>query len=206
VSRAPGAAPADATTPGRTLPRRPPRSLRASASAVGLALASAVLVGGCWGAGLAPPPVPTGETPAPSVSAPMQATKVQLEGTLRAAGISLMDEEAPYRPAESAALAAAPRIVLRAVLPDDPAQGRIVVYDLGDPQAAYAAAREMAAYLATGPGRIQFPPDTRFALRLIGSTVVFSTWSAANAPDPADGERLMVLLDSVGIAVPIQQT
>ena len=172
----------------------------------GLALASALLVGGCWGAGLAPPPVPAGETPAPSVSAPMQATKVQLEGTLRAAGISLMDEEAPYRPAETAALAAAPRIVLRAVLPDDPAQGRIVVYDLGDPQAAYAAAREMAAYLATGPGRIQFPSDARFALRLIGSTVVFSNWSAANAPDPADGERLMVLLDSVGIAVPIQQT
>jgi hypothetical protein len=136
----------------------------------------------------------------------MQATKVQLEGTLRAAGTSLVDEDAPYRPAEAAALAAAPRLVLRAVLPNDPAQGRIVVYDLGDPQAAYAAAREMAAYLATGPGRIQFPPDARFALRLVGSTVVFSAWSAANAPDPADGERLMVLLDSVGIAVPIQQT
>ena len=178
----------------------------ASASLAVLALAAAFLLAGCWGAALAPPPVPTGETPSPSVSAPMQAARVQLEGSLRAAGISLVDEEAPFRPAETAGLAAAPRIVLRAVLPDDPAQGRIVVYDLGDPQAAYAAAREMAAYLATGPGRVQFPPDARFALRLIGSTVVFSSWSAANAPDPADGERLMVLLDGVGIAVPIQGT
>lgn len=179
---------------------------RASASVAGLALASILLVAGCWGAGLAPPPAPTAETPAPSLSAAMQATTVQLEGTLRAAGISLVDDAAPYRPAETPALAAAPRTVLRAVLPDDPTQGRIVVYDLGDPQAAYAAARDMAAYLATGPGRIQFPLDARFALRLVGSTVVFSTWSAANAPDPAGGERLLVLLDSVGIAVPVQQT
>ncbi|MCU0506734.1 MAG: hypothetical protein MUE82_13410, partial [Chloroflexi bacterium] len=140
------------------------------------------------------------------VSAPMQATRVQLEGTLRAAGISLVDEDAPYRPAETAGLATAPRIVLRAVLPDDPGQGRIVVYDLGDPQAAYDAAREMAAYLATGPGRVQFPTDARFALRLLGSTVVFSTWSEAAAPDPEAGSRLMVLLDGFGVAVPIQPT
>jgi len=179
---------------------------RTSASVAVLALAAAFVAAGCWGAGLAPPPVPTGETPEPSVSAPMQAARVQLEGALRTGGISLVDEQAPFRPAETAALAAAPRIVLRAILPDDPAQGRIVVYDLGDPQAAYTAAREMAAYLATGPGRVQFPPDARFTLRLIGSTVIFSSWSAANAPDPADGERLMVLLDGVGIAVPIQGT
>ena len=172
----------------------------------GLALASALLLAGCWGAGLAPPPAPASPTPSPSVTAPMEVARAQLDGTLRAAGISLVLEEAPYRPAESPALAAAPRLVLRAILPDDPSQGRIVVYDLGDPQAAYAAAREMAAYLATGPGRVQFPPDARFALRLIGPTVIFSTWSAANAADPTDGARLMTLLESVGTAVPLQPT
>jgi hypothetical protein len=175
-------------------------------AAAGLAAAAALVLAGCWGAGLAPPPAPTGETPAPTISATMEAARVQLEGTLRSGGISLVAEEAPYRPAETAALAAAPRVVLRAVLPDDPTQGRIVVYDLGDPQAAYAAARGMAAYLATGPGRIQFPPDARFALRLVGPAVVFASWSAANAPDPAAGERLMILLDSLGVAVPIQGT
>ncbi len=172
----------------------------------GLALASALLLAACWGAGLAPPPAPSGPTPSPSVSAPMEAARVQLEGTLRAAGISLVPEESAYRPAESPSLAVAPRLIVRAVLPDDPAQGRIVVYDLGDPQAAYAAAREMAVYLATGPGRVQFAPDARFVLRLIGPTVIFSTWSAANAPDPTEGARLMTLLESVGIGVPIQQT
>ncbi len=181
-------------------------SPRRVAAVAGLALAAALSLAGCWGAGLAPPPVPTGETPAPSVSASMAATRAQLAGTLQAAGISLVDAETPYRPAESPALAAAPRVVLRAILPDDADQGRIVVYDLGDPQAAYQAGREMAAYLGSGPGRIQFAPDARFALRLVGPTVVFSTWSANAAADPAAGGRLMTLLQSVGITVPIPQS
>jgi hypothetical protein len=173
---------------------------------VGLALVAALSLAGCWGADIAAPPAPTGATAAPSVSAAMAATRAQLTGTLHAAGISLVDAQDPYRPAESPALRAAPRVVLQAFLPNDPGQGRIVVYDLGDPQAAYQAGREMAAYLGSGPGRVQFAPDAKFALRLVGSTVVFSTWSAANAPDPAGGDRLMTLLQSVGITVPIPQS
>ncbi len=187
----------------RLLPRA---SARRAVAIAGLPIVAAISLAGCWGAGLAPPPVPTGETPAPSVSAAMAATRAQLVGTLQAAGISLVDAETPYRPAESPALAAAPRTVLRAILPDEADQGRIVIYDLGDPQKAYQAGREMAAYLGTGPGRIQFAPDARFALRLVGPTVVFSTWSAAGAADPAAGSRLMTLLQSVGITIPIPQS
>lgn len=179
--------------------------VRRAAPIAGLALAATLALAGCWGADIAAPPVPTGATPAPSVSAAMAATRAQLTGTLQAAGISLVDAQDPYRPAESPALRAAPRIVLQAILPGDPGQGRIVVYDLGDPQAAYQAGREMAAYLGSGPGRVQFAPDAKFALRLIGPTVVFSAWSEANASDPADGNRLMTLLQSVGITVPIAQ-
>jgi hypothetical protein len=169
---------------------------------VGLLL-TALVAAGCWGAGLQPPAVPTGVTPSPSTSAALETTRLQLEGALRAGGISLVPSTEPYRPAESATLATALREVLVATLPDDPEQGRIVVYDLGDPQRAYEAAHEMAAYLATGPGRVQLPPDARLALRLLGQTVIFTVWSPSRATDPAAGERLTTIVAGVGETVPI---
>ena len=167
------------------------------------ACAAALSVAACWGAGLAPPAVPTAPTPGASVTPAIELARIQLEGALRSGGLALTQPAAPYRPAESPALAAAPRVVFQAPLDGAPDQGRIVVYELGDPQAAYVAAREMAAYLGTGPGRIQFAPDARFALRLLGSTVIFAPWSPANADDPRAGDRLLVLLQTVGADVPI---
>jgi hypothetical protein len=179
------------------------RAGRARAVALlGLILAPLV-VAGCWGADLQPAPVPTGVTPSPSVSAALETTRLQLEGALRAGGISLVSSTESYRPAESAALATAQRVVLEATLPDDPDQGRIVVYDLGDPQRAYDAAHQMADYIATGPGRVQLPPDARVALRLLGQTVILAVWSPSRAADPAAGERMLTILGGVGEAVPI---
>jgi hypothetical protein len=166
-------------------------------------LVVAAVVAGCAAADLRPPVAPTGATPSPATSAALDATRLQLEGALRAGGISLVPETEPYRPAESAALAVAPRIVLAATLPDDPDQGRIVVYDLGDPQSAYAAGQEMGAYLATGPGRVQLPPDARLVLRLLGDTVIFTAWSPARATDPRAGERMLTVLQGVGESVAI---
>jgi hypothetical protein len=166
-------------------------------------LVAALVVAGCWGAGLQPVSAPTGVTPSPSVSAALETSRLQIEGALKAGGISLVPATDQYRPAESASLATAPRLVLVATLPDDPEQGRIVVYDLGDPQRAYEAAHEMAAYIATGPGRVQLPPDARVSLRLLGQTVILTVWSPSRAADPAAGERMLVILGGVGETVPI---
>lgn len=179
------------------------RAVRAPAVALIGPLLMALVVSGCLGAGLQPVPAPTGVTPSPSTSAALETTRLQLEGALKAGGISLVSSTDPYRPAESAALAVAPRVVLVATLPDDPDQGRIVVYDLGDPQHAYDAAHEMAAYLATGPGRVQLPPDARVSLRLLGQTVILTVWSPSRAADPAAGERMLTILQGVGETVPI---
>ncbi len=198
----------DATRPGHgAAGRRPGRGggagRREAVTLAALACATVLSVAACWGAGLAPPAVPTAPTPAASITPALALARVQLEGALRSGGLSLTQPAAPYRPAEPPALAVAPRIVFQAPLDGAPDQGRIVVYELGDPQAAYVAAREMAAYLGTGPGRIQFAPDSRFVLRVLGSTVIFSPWSSANADDPTAGDRLLVLLQTVGAGAPI---
>jgi hypothetical protein len=177
-------------------------TLARRARALGLLVVASV-VAGCWGAGLQPPMVPTAATTSPVASAALEATRLQLEGALRAGGIFVVPAIDPYRPPESPSLAAAPRIVVVATLPGDPDQGRIVVYDPGDPQTAYTAAREMAAYHATGPGRVQLPPDARLALRLLGETVILTVWSPARATDPAAGERMLTILGGVGESVPI---
>jgi hypothetical protein len=97
---------------------------------------------------------------------------------------ALPPQPVAFRPGESPLLAAAPRLVLRALLPDDATHGFIVVYQFADDAAARAAGTEMAAYLASGPGRIQFPNDARHVLRQVGPTLVFFTWSPAASPDP----------------------
>ena len=60
----------------------------------------------------------------------------------------------------------------------------------------------MAGYLASGPGRIQFPNDARHVLRQVGSTLVFFTWSPAASPDPKVG-ALAAALETVGTEIPI---
>jgi hypothetical protein len=163
------------------------------------------LVGVLAGCGIAARtvPIPTVEpTLATTPSTTLQVTRLQVESALRAFNLAVIVPQVPFRPGESPALAAAPRLVLQAVLADDPGHGFIVLYDFPDAGSAYAAGTEMARYLASGPGRIQFPPDAEHTLRQVGSSLVFFTRSPGNSPDPrsADVARALGTL-GVGIAI-----
>jgi hypothetical protein len=165
-------------------------------------VALAVLPSGC-GIGASTVPVPTA-VPSPSqvVSAGANAAARQVTAALRAAGIVAEPAIVPYRPAESPLLTAAPRLVLQAILPGDDAHGFIAIYDFADAAGAYAAGTEMARYLASGPGRIQFPNDAKHVIRQVGSTIVFYTWSPANSPE-AEAATVATALESLGLDIPI---
>jgi len=121
---------------------------------------------------------------------------------LAAASLQATDAAQAYRPPEGALLAAAPRSVIQVALPDDPDHGYVLIYALGSPDAAAAAARDHAAYLASSIGKVYYPPGTRFVLRQLGSTVVYFHWLPANAPD-ARTATIAQALETVGTEVPI---
>jgi hypothetical protein len=58
-----------------------------------------------------------------------------------------------------------------------------VIYALASDADAQAAADDQAAYIATGPGRVQFTTDAHFVVRVVRSTVVFFWWSPGAALD-----------------------
>jgi hypothetical protein len=163
-------------------------------------LLAALAVAGCGIAAphgsVALPPRPT-SSPAPTVSSAVGQTRLQIAGALATAGFGLTVPTVPFRPPESPRLAAAPRAVFQVPLPDDPGHGYIVVYEFPDAATATLAGREMAAYLGTGPGRIQFPPDVGHVLRQLGTTLVFYAWSPANSPGP-DTATIGRALTSIG--------
>jgi hypothetical protein len=144
---------------------------------------------------------PAESTPAPAGDA-TAAARAMVIAALGAVGLQGQDAIHPYRPPEAAGFSAAPRSVLQVTLPDDPDHGFIVLYAFGSPTEAEAAASEQAAYIASGPGRVQFGPGSRFVLRLVGATVIFFTWSPDNAPDPRTAS-IDQALSTVGTAVAI---
>jgi hypothetical protein len=158
-------------------------------AAIGIVLAAAA---GCAGATHATFP-PLGSTPGPAGDA-TAATTQQVIGALAAEGLQAAVTLRPFRPPEGPLLAAAPRSVLQAALPDDPDHGFIVIYALNDPATALAAASDTAAYVATGPGKIQFVAGSHFVLRVVGANVIFFTWSPDNAPD----SRTHLIEDALG--------
>jgi hypothetical protein len=143
--------------------------------------------------------LPSRETasPRPTVTTAVAQTRLQIAGALATAGFQLSDPTIPYRPPESPRLAAAPRGVFQVVLPNDPTHGHVVVYEFPDSATANIAGREMAAYLGTGPGKIQFTPETSFVLRQLGTTLIFYNWSPANSPGP-DTATIGTALSAVG--------
>jgi hypothetical protein len=168
-------------------------------------LVLAAIVAGCGGrpsvdrpatfpAGTFGPGDPTG----PAVAA----TRAELARAFGAVSLQLADPQVPHRPAESPLLATARRAVFQVVLPDDPAHGFVSVYEFADEAAATAAGRDQAAYIASGPGRVQFVPDSRFVIRQLGRTVVFYTWSPMNALDPRAAE-IQTVLESIGTGIPV---
>jgi hypothetical protein len=124
-------------------------------------------------------------------------TRGDVARALAAQGIQVEDAARPYRPAEAPAFATAPRLVIRAILPDDPDHGLLVIYEFADPTAASAAAEEQAAYIASGVGRVQFPNDARFVIRVVGSTVVFFVWAPSASSDPRT-RQVTTALEALG--------
>ncbi len=173
------------------------------AAAPTLAGALAVALAACGGgAGLPAPTVGPIATPISTPSIAVQTTIVQLQGALRAAGLTLRATQVPVRPAEPASFAGVARWPFQVVLPDDPTGGLFVVYEFPDVALAAIGAADLAGYVASGPGRVQYPTDVRFVLRQVGTTIVLFAWSPASSSDPRT-EAAANALATVGSEVAI---
>jgi hypothetical protein len=142
---------------------------------------AAVATSGCAGPTTATFP-PLGSTPGP-VGDAAAATTGQVIAALGAAGLQGTVSNRPFRPPEGPLLAATPRTLVEVPLPDDPEPGWIVVYAAGSEDQAARAAKDQAAYVASGPGRALFVNGTRFVLQIVGSTVVWFSWAPDSSPD-----------------------
>ena len=149
-----------------------------------------------------PPLQPQSFGPSRGTTAAVAQTRAAIARVLGERSLQLADPQVPFRPPESALVAAAPRAVYQAVLPDDRNHGFISVYEFTDPAAAGVAGRELADYAGSGPGRVQFPLDTRFVIRQLGSTIVFFTWSPANSADPRTAD-IQPALETLGTPIPV---
>jgi hypothetical protein len=161
-------------------------------------MALTLVLAGCGFAArsvVTPPPSPS---PGASLSVTLQTARAEVAGALGAARFQVIDARTPYRTGESPALAAAPRTVLQVILPAAPERGFIVLYELADAGLASGAAQELAQYLASGPGRVQFGNDTRFVIRQLGAAVVFYAWSPASSSDPDGEEGIATTLAGLG--------
>jgi len=167
------------------------------------ALASAAIVAGCGSGNGTPlptfPPVSFGTG---TTSAAALETRRLVTVALSTEGLLAETPPVVYRPAESPALAQAPRIVVQAELPDDPQHGYIVIYELQDANTASGAAREQAAYVTSGIGFVQFPPDSEFVIRTVGATVIFFSWSPGNSPDSRTA-TIATALETIGTGIPL---
>jgi hypothetical protein len=162
-----------------------------------------VPLAGCGIAASTAVPVPTAvPSSTPFLSGAASVTAVQVDAALRAVGLSSVISPVPFRPGESPSLASAPRLTLKTLLPEDDAGAFIVIYDYKDAQTAFDAGSEMAAYLASGPGRVQFPNDAVAVIRQVGSTLIFFSWSPATALDPRTGD-IAKALGTVGVNIPV---
>lgn len=149
---------------------------------------------------VSPPVVPASSQPV--LSPAVAQTRAAIVQALGEVGLILDQPQIPHRPAEAALVAGAPRTVFQAVLPDDPGHGFIVVYELPSVPEAAAAAEQQAVFVASGPGRVQFPPDAQFVIRRLGTTVVFHAYSRENSTDRRAAD-VVVALQRLGDEVPI---
>jgi hypothetical protein len=172
-----------------------------AATSILIAIA-AVLVAGCAGGGSTGGPQSSPTDAVPSYSLSIADARGQVTRALERSGLQLIDARQPFRPPESAALSRAPRGIFQVVLPDDPGHGFIVIYEFRDEASAAAAGREQAAYLGSGPGRVQFPPDSQHLIRQAGTTLVVYSWSPANSSD-ARAPAIFADLATVGTGIAI---
>ncbi len=179
----------------------PVRRLRSFAAAA-FAVAVIAILAGCSASATLPPAYPPAGVTPPPVGVATAAARTAVTNALSVEGLQVVDAPVAYRPAEGGLFAAAPRGVIQVILPADPSHGFITLYAFASPQAALTAANDQAAYIASGPGRVQFGVDARFTLRVLGSTAVFFWWSPGNSPDQST-PSIDLALAQVGTAVPI---
>ena len=163
-----------------------------------------VVAGACGGANLTPIPASPVATPAPAGLGPASATaREALFDALGDARLLVAPSPIPYRPAEAATLAAAPRTVYQVTLPAEPANGFVVVYELPNEAAATAAAKDQQAYLLSGPGRVQSPLGTDHVIQQLGATVIYYNWLPGAAVDPS-APRIAETLRGIGTAFEVR--
>ncbi len=180
--------------------------LRAGRGAAGLLSAGLVatsLLAGCGIAAPSEPPSPSVE-PAPSGSAPagVEVTRSVVEAALRTRELGLIVPATAFRPPESPALIGAARAVYQVVLSDDPTHGYLVIYEFPDAGSARAAGLTQAAWLASGPGSVNFPPGTTHVIRQVGDTLVTYSHGPVSSPD-ARAARAADALSTVGLPIPV---
>lgn len=148
----------------------------------------------------APTYPPAGVTPPPAAGRTDAATAAVTQA-LSAAGLPATEPTQPYRPPEGPWFAAAPRTLVQVSIPNEPGPRFVVLYPFDSAADAATAAADQATYVSRGPGKVYFPGDTRFTIRVLGSVAVFFAWSPANAdPRTKDVESA---LGSLGDAVAI---
>jgi hypothetical protein len=157
---------------------------------------------GAAGCGESAASVPASPTPQASLSGSIALARGQIQQALAVRQVQLQTPQTAYRPPETPAFAAAPRAVVQAVLPTDPQHGYIVIYEFPDAAAAAQAATAEAAYVASGPGRVQFLLGTQFVMRQLGSTIVFFAWLPGDSADPME-PAVAQALETIGIEIPV---
>ena len=140
--------------------------------------------------------------PTGTVGPAVAQTRAELVRALGTKNLVLQDSQAPFRPPEDARFTTTPRALYQVILPKAPQEGFIVVYEFADPTAAMEAATEQAAYLATGPAKVQSAFGTRHIIRLVGSTVVLYSWVPEGATDPIQPD-IQTALETLGTGITV---
>jgi hypothetical protein len=174
------------------------------ARAVIAVTASALLAGCTPSAAPAATSRPATATGGPSrtVGPEVAQTRAELVRVLGGRNLVLQDSAAQFRPPEDARFTTTPRALYQVILPQAPEEGFIVVYQFADPTTAAEAATAQAAYLATGPARVQSAFGARHIIRLVGATVVLYSWVPEGAEDPLQPD-IQAALETLGIGVPV---
>ena len=142
------------------------------------------------------------EGPTRTVGPAVAQTRTELVQALGTKNLVLQDSQAEFRPPEDATFTTTPRALYQVILPKAPQEGFIVVYEFADPTAAAEAAAAQAAYLATGPAKVQSPFGARHIIRLVGPTVLLYTWVPAGAEDPLQPD-IQTALETLGTGVQV---
>jgi predicted small lipoprotein YifL len=186
---------------GLSRPVRPDGGRHRALAAALAALALAVALAGCGTSRSGPPYPPAGATPQ-TATTETAAARGAVVAALGPTGLAISNAATgAYQPREGPWLAAAPRIVLELDAPAAGPIGHVVLYGFGSSADATTAANDQASYVSSGPARVYFPLDARFTIRVVGSAVVFFTWSPGS-----DDERLAAVdgaLASVGVGVTV---